>query len=84
MKIKTIKQLLDFSNKKENECLPKIEIEPECREQIERLNKRVYDDFPLSESERKDLRIIDNLLDRFKEENTTIVCNGELLWNGND
>ena len=78
-KITTIGQLKEFSDKKENECVDKIEIEAECVEQIKRLNEKAYDGFPLTESEREDLHTIDNLLERFKEEGTTLVCDGEVL-----
>lgn len=80
-KIKTIKQLLNFSNKKENECIPSIEIELECKEQIDKLNKKAWCflNEKMSKPELDNLRIIDNLLDRFYEEGTKLICEGKVL-----
>lgn len=79
MKIKTIKQLLDFSNKKENECLPRIDVDENCVKQINCLNDKAWRGAKMTKMEEKNLHIIDNLYDRFKEENTLLVCNGVVL-----
>lgn len=79
MKIKTIKQLLMFSNKKENECAPLIEIEPCCKEQIDELNYKAWNALPMTKNELNNLHIIDNLLDRFREEDTKLICEGRML-----
>ena len=79
MRIRTIKQLLDFSNKRENECSPRIEIDESCSNQIKRLNEKAWSGARMTANERKNLHIIDNLFDRFREENTALVCNGVVL-----